>query len=415
MFSFLRFHTNGQFRALRSISTLRLVALISFFGQLYFFVPVMTPYLLERNLTIAEIAGLQTTLLVALLVMEVPTGVIADRLGHVWSYRIALLTLASGEFLFLIARDYPAFLLIQVITGTGFAFASGSVDAIIYNSLPDGDRTSAMQRAKGLIGAAAQTGSVVAYSIGGVIAADLSLSRMTITIVMGATAVATAAALSFGLHESPVHAQRVRPQSLALIGSAWRAIRETPELRRVIGLSIATSAFGAHLLVFYQQYFLETGVPGLWFGLGLSIASVAVVIAQVVAWRLPLAIGTRRAMLIATGTPGVLYIAMALTSHPWLAVTLFVVQWGMIHLSAPLFAGLFNAFLPDAARATGLSIINALITVYAGVGGVVLGWLAGRSLPLTFAVIGAIVLVGAFAIRLPDQRPGAAYGDGVPR
>ncbi|HEV2065559.1 MAG TPA: hypothetical protein VGR08_01900, partial [Thermomicrobiales bacterium] len=87
--------------------TLRLVALISFFGQLYFFVPVMTPYLLERNLTIAEIAGLQTTLVVAMLVMEVPTGVIADRFGHVWSYRISLLVLASGEFLFLLAREYP--------------------------------------------------------------------------------------------------------------------------------------------------------------------------------------------------------------------------------------------------------------------------------------------------------------------
>ena len=404
MFSF-SFPNRRSFQTVRSLPTLRLIALISFFGQLYFFVPVMTPYLLERNLTIAEIAGLQTALIVALLVMEVPTGVIADRLGHVWSYRISLLMLASGEALFLTAREYPAFLLIQVITGTGFAFGSGSVDAIIYESLPAGDRTSAMQRAKGLIGAATQTGSVVAYSIGGVIAADLSLSRMTITIVMGATAVATAAALSFGLREAAGHAQRVRPDSRALVRSVWRAIRQTRDLRRVIALAIVTSAFGAHLLVFYQQYFLQTGVPGLWFGLGLSIASVAVVIAQYLAWRLPLAIGTGRAMLIATATPGLLYIAMAVNTNPWGAVVLFVMQWGMIHLSGPLFAGLFNAHLPDDARATGLSVINVLITVYVGIGGVAFGWLAGRSLPLTFMLIGAIVLVGAIAIRLPDERP----------
>jgi len=69
-------------RSLRSLNTVRLVGLISFFGQLYFFVPVMTPYLLQRNLTIAEIAGLQTMLMVSMLVMEVPTGVIADRLGR---------------------------------------------------------------------------------------------------------------------------------------------------------------------------------------------------------------------------------------------------------------------------------------------------------------------------------------------
>jgi MFS family permease len=400
MFPFLN---RRSLTAFQSMPTLRLIALISFFGQLYFFVPVMTPYLLQRQLTIAEIAGLQTMLLISLLVMEIPTGVIADRLGHVWSYRIALMVLASGEFLFLLAREYPAFLLIQVITGTGFAFASGSVDAIIYDALPAGDRTSAMQRAKGLIGAATQMGSVVAYSIGGVIAADLSLSRMTVTIVMGAVALAVASAMSFGLHESPEHARRVRPDSITLVRSVWRAIRGTRDLQRIIGLSIVTCAFGAHLLVFYQQYFLETGVPGVWFGLGLSIASVAVVIAQYFAWRLPIAIGTRRAMQIATGTPGVLYIAMALNSNPWLAIVLFTIQWGMIHLSAPLFAGLFNAHLPDEARATGLSVINVVITVYAGVGGIALGWLAGWSLPLTFMVIGVIVIVGATAIRLPDE------------
>src|SRR5688500_18093648 len=118
--------------SLRAMSTIRLIGLMSFFGQCYFFVPVMTPYLLQRNLTLTEVAGLQTMLMVSMLVMEIPTGVIADRLGHVWSFRIALITLAAGEFLFLSARDYPVFLAIQFITGTGYAFSSGSVDAIIY-------------------------------------------------------------------------------------------------------------------------------------------------------------------------------------------------------------------------------------------------------------------------------------------
>ena len=125
-----------QRHPLLSIPTVRLLALIAFFGQLYFFVPFMTPYLLQRHLTLAEIAGLQTTLMLAMLVMEIPTGVIADRLGHVWSYRIGLIVLASGEFMFLFARDYWMFLLVQVITGTGFAFGSGSVDAILYDALP---------------------------------------------------------------------------------------------------------------------------------------------------------------------------------------------------------------------------------------------------------------------------------------
>jgi MFS family permease len=397
------FFRGFSWQSLRSLDTVRLVGLISFFGQLYFFVPVMTPYLLQRNLTIAEIAGLQTMLMVASLVMEIPTGVIADRLGHVWSFRIALLVLAGGEFMFLFARDYPMFLLIQFITGTGFAFSSGSVDAIVYDSLPGGDRVSAMQRAKGFLGAATQMGSVVAYSIGGIITADLTLSRMTIAIAMGAVAVSTAAALSFGLREAPHVAARARPDSLRLLGTAWSAIRSSPALLRLIAFAIVTNAFGAHLLVFYQQYFLETGVAGVWFGMGLSLASIVVVLGQLHAWRLPRLVGMRWAMTLSAGVPGALYLAMAWNGHAWLAVVLFIVQWGAMHVGGPLLSGLYNAHLPDAARATSLSVINAVVTIYIGVGGVFLGWMAERSLPAMFFLLGIVIVAGTIAIRIDDR------------
>jgi predicted MFS family arabinose efflux permease len=263
-----------------------------------------------------------------------------------------------------------------------------------------------MQRAKGFLGAATQMGSVVAYSIGGVIAADLSLSRMTVTIVMGALAVSTAAGLSFGLREASHVAARTRPHSRRVLGTAWAAIRSNRDLLRIVALSIVTCPFGAHMLVFYQQYFLDTGVAGVWFGLALSLASIVVVLGQLHAWRLPRAAGTRWAMTVATGLPGVLYLAMAWNGEPRLAVALFIVQWGAMHLSMPLFSGLINAHLPDEARATSLSVISALVTVYIGIGGVFLGWLAGRSLPLTFAVIGVAILAGTALIRVDDRHAG---------
>jgi hypothetical protein len=260
-----------------------------------------------------------------------------------------------------------------------------------------------MQKAKGMLGAAAQTGSVVAYSIGGVIAADLTIPRMMVTILMGALAVTTAAALSFGLASAPRSVHAERHQSRRLLASAWAAIRDNRDLRRLLLLSIATNAFGAHLLVFYQQYFLETGVPGLWFGLALSVASVLVVLAQLHAWRLPAMLGNGRSLALTTGIPGLLYLAMAWNQQPALAVVLFIVQWGAIHVSIPIFSGLYNAHLPDSARATGLSLISAVVTVYYGLGGLALGWIAERSLVAMFTALGIIIVVGAAAIRIDDR------------
>jgi MFS family permease len=410
MFSF---QTHRSFQAFRSMPTLRLIALISFFGQLYFFVPVMTPYLLQRQLTIAEIAGLQTMLLISLLVMEIPTGVIADRFGHAWSYRLALLVLVIGEAVFLFAREYPGFLLAQVITGTGFAFASGSVDVLIYDSLPAGDRTLAMQRARGIVGAATQTGSVVAYSVGGFITASLTMRPMTIAILMEIIALLIATALSLMLPAHASHVEKARLTSRSLLKKAWGTLRTERSLQRLVILSLITNAFGAHLLVFYQQYFLDTDVPGVWFGLALSLASILAVLAHLHAWRLSSLLGTRRSILLATALPGVLYLVMAVNTHPALAVLTFVLLWGASNLVGPLFAGLMNAHIPDDARATTLSAISAGVTVYIGGMGIILGWLAGQSLPWMFALIGGVIVIGAFSLRL-DERHSAEHQSGSP-
>ncbi len=392
--------------ALQASSTIRLIALISFFGQLYFFVPVMTPYLLQRHLTIAEIAGLQTALLISQLVMEIPTGVIADRFGHAWSYRLALLTLVIGESVFLFARDYPVFLLAQVITGTGFAFASGSVDVLIWDSLPPGNRTLAMQRARGMVGASTQTGSVVAYSIGGFMTASLTMRPMTIAIIMEIVALLIATGLSLSLPAQSSHMGTARLTSRSLLKNAWGTLRTERSLQRIVLLSLVTNAFGAHLLVFYQQYFLDTDVPGLWFGLALSLASILAVLAHLHAWRMSTLMGTRHSLLLATALPGVLYVALAVNTHPALAVAGFILLWGATNLAGPLFSGLMNAHIPDAARATTLSVINAGVTVYIGGMGILLGWLAGTSLPLMFALVGGVIVLGSFALRLDDRHAG---------
>jgi MFS family permease len=394
-----------RFPAVRlPFDTTTLVCLISFFGQLYFFVPVMTPYLLGHDLTMAEIAGMQTVLLWAMLVMEVPTGVLADRLGHRLSYTVALVMATAGEAIVLVGNDYPTFLLAQLVAGTGFAFSSGSVSAIVYASLPEDGRAARMQRAWGRVGAAGHAGSLFAYTVGGYLTRDLSMASMRLVLVMGMIGVAIAALLSLfllvdGQRETVVH----RPSSLALLASGWRTLRSSPPLQRLVLFSLLTNGFGAHLLVFYQQYFLESDVDGAWFGLALGLGSAAAIVTQVFAWRLVPWLGSIRALQVAALVPAVLYVAMALLDAPMLAVALLVLQWGAVHASAPLFAGLFNRAIPDEARATTLSLISGITTLYVGTMGIALGWLSERSIPWTFAAIAASIALGLLLVRQPDS------------
>lgn len=388
---------------LGSLSTVKMVALISFFGQLYFFVPVMTPYLQAKGLSLAQIAGMQTILMVSMLVMEIPTGVLADRMGHRRSYQISLIMAALGEAITLLADTYPEFLIGQFVAGTGFAFASGSVDALVYESLPKADRTLGMQKAKGMIGAAIQAASLVAYSIGGWLTRELTFENMRFTLKLDVVFVGFAAVLAFALREPAVAIVADRMRSLDLLKSGWRNVHRNASLQRLMVLAIATNAFVPHLLIFYQEYFLVSSVAPVWLGLGLALGSGMAFFTQLHAWRLSGWLGDRNAMLVATGVPGMLYLLMALVTNPVVAVVLFIVQWGMVQVAIPLFSGLYNEHIEEGARATSLSLINAVVTVYISIGGVALGWLAGINLAMMFAILGAIIVISSLILTRGDR------------
>ena len=81
----------------------------------------------------------------------------------------------------------------------------------------------------------------------------------------------------------------------------------------------------------------------------------------------------------------------------WLTSFLSASGRDLFHVSVNLYA-----HLQDDARATGLSLISAIVTVYICVGGVILGWVAERSLPVMFAALGLVIEAGAIAIRIED-------------
>lgn len=388
-------------------TTIRKVALISFVAQLQFYVPVLTPYLQARGLSLAQIASLQSVLLWTQLALEVPTGVIADRLGHRWGYTLALAVQALGQATFLLARDYWAFVLAQVITGAGFAFASGSVDALVYESLPATDRTGAMQRAKGRIGAAFQFGNIAAWIGGGALVADLRLERIGLAIALSILATSVACALTLSLHEPRATEAPVVSSSRLLLRDGVQLFRRNRRLRRIVLVYLLTNAFGAHLLVLYQAYFLRAGVPGVWFGLALGLGSALALFGQRWAYLLVRGLGLRRGLFLATALPGALYLALAATSRPAPAVLLFCLQWGAIQIGAPLFAGYLNGHIPDGARATALSLINAVVSIYVGLLGLIVGRLAEASLPAAFALMGGLVLVGSVAFRIDERHVSA--------
>ena len=389
----------------RPWSTTRVASLTVFFSSLYFYLPVISLFWAARGLSLAQISILQAVLIGVGLVLDLPTGALADLFGRRWSLSAGLGFQIVSECVFLYAHHFWVFVLAQVLGGIGAALSSGSIVALVYESLTQQDRRSSMQRAMGVIGAATQLAGVIAYLGGGLLVADLRIGHMITAIQLTILCLIIGFGCSFFISEPKRAEDRPSRGSglLLLMRSGLTLLHRNRRLQRIVLAYLLTNAFPWYLQVLYQFYLLGAGAGGAWLGLALGIGSVLALFGQRYAFLLEEFLGVRRAVLLATALPGVLYLLMAASSHSLIAVFLFCLQWGTIPIKEPLFAGYVNAHIPSEQRATVLSLVNTLKSIYIGVMGLVVGRIAEVSLPVVFVAMGVLVLAGALVLQIDER------------
>jgi MFS family permease len=388
----------------RPRSSTRVITLVAFFSSMYFYIPAITPFLQLRGLSFAQISIFQAILLGTGLVFDIPTGALADRFGRRLTLSAALAFQAASEGIFLFAQNFWVFAIAQVIGGIGSAMASGCVTALVYESLPEQDRPAAMQRASGTIGAAVQLASIIAYFGGGLLVADLKVGHILLAIQLTIVCLMIALGGSFLVpeHTAPRDPLQRRLGLLRLIQGGFGVVYRNPRLQRITLVYLLTTAFPLYLQVLYQPYLIHAGAGGGWLGPALGIGSVLALVGQRYAHALERRLGVRLAVLLSTALPGVLYLFMSIVSQPVISVALFCLLWGAIPIREPLFAGYANAHIPSESRATVLSLVNTMRSIYSALVGVGLGLIAETSLRLDFALMGGLVLGGALVLRIDE-------------
>ena len=377
------------------------LALASFFSTLYFYIPVGTLYLRSKDLNYVQINSLWGIIVGTMFLTEIPTGMIADRLGRKRAINIALGLQVLGEVIYIFSKSYGPFAVAAAIGGLGFAFGSGCVEALVYDSLRAGGREAEMSRAMGFIEAARKLANLLAFAAGGLLVTNLTRERFVVAIILTACAVGVGFLISFTLHESPIErGEEDKDGSLKLLIDGIQMLRASKLFRGLVLLSLVTVPFRDYLGSLYQPHFVDAGVPPLWFGLSLSLASGLGILASRYAYWLEVRLGTQMSLLLATALPGVLYLAMASIAHPAFSVFIFCALVGSMSLRGPIFAGQLNAHIESKNRATVLSLISMFSGIYVSLVGLLIGRIADASVPYALAAMGVVVLVGSILFRV---------------
>ena len=364
-------------------SNINKVIFINFCQRFHLYVHALALLLLARGLTLVQISLIESIMIFTIFLMEVPTGVLADRVGRKWSIFASTLLLMSGEVIFIFARSFEWYMLIALLTGTGFAFASGAVEALVYDSLPPENREDAMKRAMGRVNSWGQIAFVIAPIVGGLIIGDAAVDNFIPAIALTAGALLIGAFVCLTLREPADDSAEAKAGSMTLLRDGARLLRYHQRLRRLALLVIFTTPITSSLVTTLgPPYLTQNEVSPFVVGVVLSVGSLLAAFTQRYAYKLEEWLGQARAIALLILLPGLMYWLLAAAAGPAVTVLVMILMYGVNDMKAPLFSAYQNAIIESRNRATVLSLINMFLNLFAALAAPLFAAIAETSLVL---------------------------------
>lgn len=380
----------------------------SFLKSLQFFGAVAVPFYAHRiGMGYAQMFTLEMIFSAAMMVLEIPTGIVADRWGRKVSLVLGSGFLAGGFLMFGIFRSFAFLAAGELVCAVGMTLVSGADKALLYEVARRSGAAGKGQDAATIFSryeAAGTAGLFISFPLGSLFAGS---GMVPYNAALGLVFVFTAAALALSglavlsVAETLSAESRAAPKPFLKQGAeGFLRIFRTPQLRS-FGLNYAViSALTFFMFWFYQSLLAREGVPVAWHGFvgaGFNLfATLLLRATPAVRKRL----GTGRTLLWSSLIPGVLYCAAGLT--PGLAVTLIAIfgVTGLKLFRAPLLSALMNEWIDDGSRATVLSGISMLERVLIAALYPAVGALADLSLSATLVGLGCLTAACSLALRV---------------
>lgn len=215
------------------------------------------------GLSLTQILLLQGIFSLATLVMEYPSGYVADRLGYRFSLNLASVLGIAGWGAYTMAETFWGVLFAEILLGISFAFISGSDAALLFESLGQEGREEHYARYDGRMTSSAQMGEAAGALFAGVMYAAAPLLPFFIQIGVWIVGLG----IGFSLKEVPHHRTKAPRSHLAEAAAlAHKALWRDPKLRNVIFFSTVLGIASFYPVWLIQPYMQESGVPLAWFG-----------------------------------------------------------------------------------------------------------------------------------------------------
>lgn len=197
-------------------------------------------------------------------ILEIPTGVVSDRIGRVVSMQIGALASLAGLLIYAMTTNYWVLLVGAAMQGLSFAMFSGNNNALIYDTARSAGVKNDFHSYYSKTNIALEVGGIIAAISGTMLASISYVLVLWVSVVPQVLAVL----VTFTVVEPPRHSP-VSGNVFSHLGDVYRYYKKNSHLRMLSIASILSGGVGGAswnmMPAYYQQY-----VPLSWVGSLLS-------------------------------------------------------------------------------------------------------------------------------------------------
>lgn len=318
---------------------------------------------LERGLNVQDMVKVEIFYAVCCVFLEVPTGVLADR----WSRRNTLILSAMCiffEFYFLIgAHSIFGFLASSFAAALGGSLASGTANALLYDSLLHLKQEHSFEKHLGQI----RVSQSLAGLIGGLLGAwAASKYGLVSTYYLSLIGVSLAFVISLSFTEAARHSPLLTSEEPPPSDTHWQhmlhALQVILRLPRIAKIILYSAIFGAvlgYVDEYYQIYAKEIGLAIIWLGSWLGLYMLLETVCSGISYRLKQVSQSPHFWTILIALSG-LCLWLASQQHHLGGLGLLLFALCFYWMMNPLALGVLHQDIPSTHRATIESWSNLL-------------------------------------------------------
>jgi predicted MFS family arabinose efflux permease len=340
--------------------------------------PVIVLFFEENGLSLSDIFLLQAAFGIAMVALEVPTGMVADRLGKRTSLILGEAVLFVSMIGYASSDSFATFLAAELCMALGAALYSGAGSALLYDTLKALGREDEYTAREGR----AKSAMMVSFAVSNLIGGFLGEWSYRATVWATAIGPVFATLTAFRFREVSVVAPAASFRGAlreygGLLGDATRFIRRHRLVRWQITLLAVLMGTTGWLLWLYQPYMEAAGLPVWAFGLVFAVFNLFAAWMSSKADAFEKRLGLRGAIAGLMGLQVLAPLLMSLVIHP--ASVLFALSHSAVRgLAQPILSGRILRYTFADKRSTVLSMASLFARLFFGVTAPLIGYVADR-------------------------------------